>query len=294
MKVDELYQAAVRRLKGADIADADLEASFLLCHLLGCGRAQLFLDRQRSLPPSLVTEFEALLERRLRHEPLAYLLGEQEFWSLSFRVTPAVLIPRPETEQLIETVLTTVRGSVPRPETILELGSGSGVIPVVLALELPAAMVYSLDRSFSAIAVAVTNARRHQVADRVRFINSDWYGGIRPDPMFDLVVTNPPYVAKSIRDTLQPEVRLHEPEMALYGGDDGTMDIDRIITGLGRVLKGGGWFFMEIGADQSEYALRRLRETGGFESIVVHDDYAGLPRIVQARRSRLATDQRGA
>ncbi|MDH4320600.1 MAG: peptide chain release factor N(5)-glutamine methyltransferase [Desulfobulbaceae bacterium] len=285
MKVCELYQSAVRRLVEAAISDAELEASFLLGHLLGCGRAQLFLDRERTLSPALVAEFESLLARRLAREPLAYLLGEQEFWSLTFHVTPDVLIPRPETEQLLETVLATVRDPRhPPPQMILEMGSGSGVIPIVLALELPAAMVYSLDRSRGALAVASRNARRHRVAERIRFINSDWYGGLASEPCFDLVVTNPPYVAGSVRATLQPEVRLHEPELALFGGEDGIRDLDSIISGLGRVLKAGGWFFMEIGADQGDYCLQRLQQVGGFESLAVHRDYAGLPRIVQARR----------
>ncbi len=285
MKVRELYQSALQRLTSVEISNSDLEASFLLCHLLNCSRAQLFLDQERELSSSFVTQFEALLQRRLAHEPLAYLLGEEEFWSLPFYVSPDVLIPRPETEQLLETVLTTVRDlAQPSPQMVLELGSGSGVIPIVLALELPGAMVYSLDRSFAALTVASRNAKRHQVMDRVRFINSDWYGGIVKAPCFDLVVTNPPYVAGKIRETLQPEVRLHEPPQALFGGPDGTCDIDVIISNLGQVLKDGGWFFMEIGADQGAYCLERLRRAGGFSSLAVHDDYAGLPRIVQAQR----------
>lgn len=285
MKVFELYQSAVQRLAEAGVSDGDLEASFLLGHLLNCSRSDLFLDRERQLSASLQEAFEALLKRRLAREPLAYLLGEQEFWSLPFHVCADVLIPRPETEQLLETVLTTVgNGQQAPPTKILELGSGSGVIPIVLALELPTAMVYSLDRSFAALTIAAANAGRHQVADRVRFINSDWYGGVTGTPCFDLVVTNPPYVAGRIRETLQPEVRLHEPEQALFGGEEGTRDIDTIIKGLGRVLKKGGWFFMEIGADQGAYCLERLRQAGGYDALAVHDDYAGLPRIVQAQR----------
>ncbi|MDH3360013.1 MAG: peptide chain release factor N(5)-glutamine methyltransferase [Desulfobulbaceae bacterium] len=285
MKVSELYQSAAERLTKAEISDADLEATFLLGHLLGCSRSQLFLEREQEVPPSLATEFENLLKRRLAREPLAYLLKEQEFWSLPFHVCPDVLIPRPETEQLLETVLSTIRTSKhSAPERILELGSGSGVIPIILALELPEAMVYSLDQSFAALTVANGNAQRHKVTDRVRFINSNWYGGIANEPCFDLVVTNPPYVAGKIRETLQPEVRLHEPEQALFGGEEGTRDLDVIINGLGRVLKKDGWFFMEIGADQGEYCLKRLRQEGGFTSLAVHNDYAGLPRIVQAQR----------
>jgi len=286
MKVIELYHAAVRQLREAGVDDADLEASFLLGHILDCGRVELFLDRERGLDPAHAAAFTSLLNRRLRNrEPLAYLIGEQEFWSRSFAVTPEVLIPRPETEQLIDAVLAKVKSGPGVPSaTILELGSGSGVIPVVLALELPDAMVYSLDRSLAAIAIAARNASRHGVADRVRFINSDWYGGLRPGPFFDLVVTNPPYVARKIEATLQPEVRLHEPSLALYGGEDGTTAIIRICTGLGDFLKAGGWFFMEIGADQGDFALDCLRRAGGYDQLAVLADYAGLPRIVQARR----------
>ena len=286
MKVCELYQSAVQRLASVGISNSDLEASFLLGFLLNCSRTNLFLDRDKQVSSSLVEKFESLLKRRLAREPLAYLLGEQEFWSLPFHVSPDVLIPRPETEQLLETVLTTVRdpqNSV--PHKILELGSGSGVIPIILALELPTTMVYSLDQSFAALTIAIANTRRHHVTDRVRFINSDWFGGVVSKPCFDLVVTNPPYVAGKLKDTLQPEVRQHEPEQALFGGEEGTRDIDTIISGLGDVLKTGGWFFMEIGLDQGEYCLDRLRQEGGYDSLAVHNDYAGLPRIVQARRS---------
>ena len=288
MKVFELYQTAVQRLTEAEIDDADLEASFLLGHLLGCSRAELFLEREKTVSPSISTAFETLLNRRLAREPLAYLIGEQEFWSLPFHVSPDVLIPRPETEQLIESVLTTTRGEGQfTPQKILELGSGSGVIPVVLALELPAAMVYSLDRSFAALTVASRNARRHKVDERVHFINSDWCSGIINEPVFDLVVTNPPYVAGKLRETLQPEVRLHEPAQALFGGDEGTRDIDAIISVLPGILKVGGWFFMEIGADQGEYCQDRLQQEEKFDRVSVLNDYAGLPRIVRAHRSRI-------
>lgn len=285
MKVSELYQSAVQRLIEAKINDPDLEASFLLCHLLECSRAQLFLDREQDVAADLVVQFEKLLVRRLAHEPLAYLLGEQEFWSLPFYVSPDVLIPRPETELLLETALTKIRASQNIPvQRILDLGCGSGVIPIILALELPGTMVYSLDRSFAALIVANRNAKRHKVSERVRLVNSDWYGGLANNPCFDVVITNPPYVAGRIRETLQPEVRLHEPEQALFGGVDGTRDIDLIIDGLGSVLKSGGWFFMEIGADQGEYCLKKMEQAGGYESIAVLEDYAGLPRIVQAQR----------
>ncbi len=284
MKLAELYQTAVARCRAAGLAEAELEVSFLLCHLLGASRAQLFLDRDRCLDPARIAAVTALLDRRLHDRvPLAYLIGEQEFWSLPFFVSSEVLIPRPETEQLIEAVLATVRRDG-GASTILELGCGSGVIPVVLALELPAAMVYSLDRSLAAIGVAAQNAARHGVAGRVRFINSDWYGGLRPAASFDLVVTNPPYVARAVEPTLQPEVRLHEPALALYGGDDGTTAIARICAGLKEFLRPGGWFFMEIGADQGDYALGLLQRLGGYHELAVLTDYAGLPRIVRARR----------
>lgn len=285
MKALDLYQSGVSRLRQADIEDAEIEASLLLGHLLNLSRARVFLHDEQ-LPDSVMQDFEQHLSRRLTREPLAYILGEQEFWSLPFYVNNDVLIPRPETELLLEIVLQVLKGGEQELSgRVLDMGTGSGVIPIVLALELPRAFVCSLDISYAAQAVARKNAARHNVLDRVSFISSDWLAGIRRRPLFDLVVTNPPYVARESLAGLQPEVSLFEPRLALDGGHGGGEVIARFAGGVAAVLKPGGRFFMEIGADQSLFVMDLFSSFSAFDELTVYEDYAGLPRIFHARRS---------
>ena len=284
MRVTEVYQEAVKRLTAADIPDAHLDVSLLLCHLLELSRAQLFLAGNQQVPAEIGAEFEQCLARRLKREPLAYILGEQEFWSLPFYVSSDVLIPRPETEELIEIALVTVKEQDGLIGPILELGTGSGVIAIVLALEVPNTKVYTLDRSLDALQVAAVNIRRHGVGDRVKLINSNWLTGIRFEAKFGLVVANPPYVAKELMHSLQLEVKLFEPHTALDGGGQGVASIATMTQQLSKVLKSGGWFFMEIGSDQEEYVLNLFDSYKDYDSLEVHRDYAGHPRIFQARR----------
>ncbi|MBU0967335.1 MAG: peptide chain release factor N(5)-glutamine methyltransferase [Proteobacteria bacterium] len=285
MKARELYQSGVTRLREADIEDAEIESSLLLGHLLNLSRAQVFLHNEQ-LSDSVIDDFERHLSRRLTREPLAYILGEQEFWSLPFYVNKDVLIPRPETELLLEIVLQVLKGESQEPSgRVLDMGTGSGVIAIVLALELPDALVCSLDISSAAQAVARKNAARHGVLDRVSFISSDWLAGIRKKPLFDLVVTNPPYVARETFVDLQPEVSLFEPRLALDGGQGGGDVIARFAGEVAAVLKPGGRFFMEIGADQSPFVMDLFSSFSEFDGLTVYEDYAGLPRIFHARRS---------
>lgn len=286
MKALNLYQSGVSRLRQAEIEDAEIEASLLLGHLLNLSRARVFLHAEQ-LPDSVVRDFEHYLSRRLTREPLAYILGEQEFWSLPFYVNNDVLIPRPETELLLEIVLQVLRGEEQDLQSgrVLDMGTGSGVIPIVLALELPQAFVCTLDISYAAQVVARKNAARHNVLDRVSFISSDWLAGIRRTPLFDLVVTNPPYVARESFAGLQPEVSLFEPRLALDGGQGGGEVIARFAGDVAAVLKPGGRFFMEIGADQSHFVMDLFSSFPEFDGLTVYEDYAGLPRIFHARRS---------
>ena len=228
---------------------------------------------------------------------MAYIIEEKEFWSLPFKVSADVLIPRPETELLIEKALETVKKLFRTPGDtekvkILDLGTGSGIIAVVLALEIPAAAVTAVDLSFSALKVAKHNAKRHKVTDRIDFINCDWFAGIAPGRKYDIVLSNPPYIAKEIlekpygesHESLQPEVLSHEPYMALNGGKRGVQSIIRIAQDLWKVLRPGGWFLMEIGADQSKDVTGIFRKTAHYENIAIHNDYAGLPRVFQAQK----------
>jgi release factor glutamine methyltransferase len=286
MKALDLYQSAVSRLRAAEIEDAEIEASLLLGHLLNLSRAQVFLHEE-PLPEALVADFENFLGRRLAREPLAYILGEQEFWSLPFYVNSHVLIPRPETELLLEIILQVLKGEEQEMLTgrVLDMGTGSGVIAIVLALELPGAVVTSLDISYAAQAVARKNAERHGVLERVSFISSDWLAAVRRTPLFDLVVTNPPYVARESFADLQPEVSRFEPRLALDGGQGGADVISRFAGEVAAVLKPGGRFFMEIGADQSQFVMDLFSSFAAFDGLTVYEDYAGLPRIFHARRS---------
>jgi release factor glutamine methyltransferase len=289
MKALDLYQSSLRRLKEEQVPDAEIEASLILGHVLNLTRAQLFLSED-TIAQSLVKEHEKLLSRRLKREPLAYILGEHEFWSLPFYVNTDVLIPRPETEILLEIILQVLQGddNDVHSETfqILDMGSGSGVIAVVLAIELQKSQVYSLDISFAAQKVAAQNAKRHEVDDRVHFINSKWLDGIGLKPTFDLIVSNPPYVAAETFVDLQPEIVNYEPRLALDGGAKGMEQIEMFAPLIADILNPEGRFFMEIGADQGELVMDLFDSLGSFESLVVYDDYAGLPRIFHARKAR--------
>ncbi|MDD5758421.1 MAG: peptide chain release factor N(5)-glutamine methyltransferase [Desulfobulbaceae bacterium] len=284
MKTLALYHELTRQLAVGGIPDAAVEATLLLRHFLRCRRSDIFLNGAVEVPPLLCDAvFDALRRRRLR-EPLAYILGEQEFYGRAFSVTPDVLIPRQETELLVDKALLSLRDRVmlgtPR---ILDLGVGSGIIAITLALELPQATVVGLDLSFPALLVAKDNAIRHQVYARVHWLNSNWAGALRDGLDFDLVVANPPYVAGKLRTTLQPELAA-EPASALYGGDDGRADIDLLMHDVARLIRPGGTFLMEIGFDQGDYVVDKMKAMGYFNLIVVHQDYAGLPRLLQASR----------
>ncbi len=284
MLIRELYQQAIEQLAKAGVAEPQIDASLLLGHVLDLSRAQLILEAERHVVQDDEKQFAKLLARRLKREPVAYILGEQEFWSLAFTLTPDVLIPRPETELLLEHALR----CVDKMSNInaLDLGVGSGAITVVLAKELPRATVYGIDRSAKALAVARQNAHRHWVAQRVHLMQGDWLSSLSPEQYFDLIVSNPPYVLPHTFAELEPEVRDFEPHLALDGGADGLKDIRVLAENVHRHLLAGGWFFMEIGFDQEEAVLNIFATYPEYDSLAVHPDLAGLPRIFQAQRRK--------
>lgn len=294
MRLKELYNSAVQRLVTAEISDPQLEVAVLLGHVLGMNRSQLFLAAEQVVSQPHIDSFEKKLQRRLQREPTAYILGECEFWSLPFRVTQDVLIPRPETEFLIEMTLRIIRQEVDTmPGPVLDLCTGSGVIAVILAREMEqCSKIYGADYSLHALRVAQANAALHRVAERVRFINSDLFSAFSPRAQFGLIVSNPPYVEKELLETvnhaacavMQPEVVGHEPHLALDGGKQGREVIERIAVGLPEVLKPGGWFFMEIGAGQAGFVMELFHSLSCFDTMHIYKDYGGLPRVFQARR----------
>lgn len=296
MRIKDIYHTGVQRLERGSIPDSQLEVGILLGHLLNMSHAQLLLNSDLQVSPACVKPFEEYINRRLRHEPSPYIIGEREFWSLPFLVTADVLIPRPETEFLIETILGVLseqKNNLQGP--VLDLGTGCGVIAIILALELPHLLIHGIDYSISALKIASENAKKHQVEGRVNFINSNWFSGISPHQHFELIVSNPPYVANELfhessdkaGGLLQAEVRLYEPRIALDGGSDGMESIKSIAAQLSTMLKPGGWFFMEIGAEQSGFVMNLFQSLNEFKRLVVYKDYAGLPRVFQAQRTRM-------
>ncbi|MBX3026475.1 peptide chain release factor N(5)-glutamine methyltransferase [bacterium] len=277
MTAAALLRAASERLAAAGIETARLDAEVLLAHALGIGRAALYA---RLREPADGAGFEALLARRLRREPIAYIVGEQELWSLPFLVTPDVLIPRPETELLIATGLRWI-AALPRgraPATALDLGTGSGCIAVALAHELPALVLAAVDLSPAALAVARRNAQRHGVAERIRFLAGDLYEPLSAGATFDLIVSNPPYLAPG--DAASPETAC-EPPTALFAGADGLDVIRRVVAGAPSRLAPAGALLVEIGAGQAA-AAQALAAAAGLAARVA-PDLAGIPRLLVAQ-----------
>lgn len=274
MKLPDSLGAALALARGRIPA---AEARMLLGALTGASTAQIAAYPERGLVPELALRFVDMLVRREQGEPVAYLLGEREFYGRRFRVSPAVLIPRPETELIVDTVL----ARVPRDAAvrILDLGTGSGALAVSLALELPAAQVTAVDISPAALAVAAANAQ--QLGARVRCLESDWFAALQGE-LFDLIVSNPPYVAAGDPHLDEGDVRF-EPPGALASGPAGLDDLARIAAEAPAHLLSGGYLLMEHGYDQGA-AVRDLLQAQGFVDVASARDLAGIERIGFGRR----------
>ena len=259
------------------------EAEILLAHTLDCQRIDLYLHHDKPLQTQELSRFKNLIRRRTLREPVAYIIGTKEFWSLVFEVTPDVLIPRPETEGLIEAALTHC------PENtavrVLELGTGSGIISVVLAHERSLWKFWATDLSSNAIEIARKNAHRHAVDDRIAFVVGHWFDAIADTARFDLIVSNPPYVVSDEISSLEPDVYQYEPTLALDGGTDGLTDIALIIQSAGRYLKPGGNLFLEIGYDQGTVVNELGQACRDYDQVVIEKDYSGHDRLVRMRKT---------
>lgn len=230
--------------------------------------------------------FDVAILRRTKREPLQHIIGNQEFWGLEFKVTPDVLIPRPETEFIIEAALSIVQDRN-RPVRIVDLCTGSGCIAVSLAKELTAARLIATDASPKALAVAVENARHHGVSDRVRYLAGDLFAPLEVLDIrgqVDIIVSNPPYVQAADLSTLQPEVRDYEPEMALIAGPEGTEMAKRIIDIAPEYLKPDGALIMEMGQGQAEALTRMVDATGAYGKPGILKDLAGIERVIIAKK----------
>ncbi|MFN2353270.1 MAG: peptide chain release factor N(5)-glutamine methyltransferase [Desulfopila sp.] len=287
-----LQQQGRKMLEKAGVERADLECVLILGHILGLSRTEVYLRGDRILDEKSSTQFMECIQRRANREPLAYILGEQEFWSLPFLVNNDVLIPRPETEFLLEVVFAHIKRHNLVVEQCVDLCCGSGVIAVVLARQL-GATVLAIDRSSKALAVAHDNCRRHHVEDAVMMLCSDLLAAVRADCGFPLIVCNPPYVSRgAIEGEVAPEVARYEPRLALDGGSDGLDVIRRIAGDTGRLLAPGGMFFMECGADQGEAVEAIFAEAeprgGFFDNRLIVQDYSGRDRVFLARMNSSA------
>jgi len=250
----------------------------LLLHVLGKNKAWLLAHADDDLPEDQVVRYTQLLERRYLGEPIQYITGEAEFYGLPMRVTPDVLIPRPETEHLVEKALA-LAAAFERAR-IVDVGTGSGAIAVALAHNLPEARITAIDISAAALEIARQNAERNGVSGRIRFLQSDLLAAVAAD-RFEIIVSNPPYVSTVDRDSLSVEVREHEPAQALFAGDDGLAVYRRLISDAFAVLEVGGFLVMEIGYGQSE-AIAGLLEQTGFTRIEFVPDLQGIPRVAVA------------
>lgn len=267
---------------GIPQAEADLDARVMLEHLLKWDAARFFAHGEQSADPDLVRRYDDCMARRARREPTAYITGQREFWGLPFEVTPAVLIPRPETELIIEIVLE----RFPVETTPLEIAdacTGSGCLAVSLALERPAARIVATDVSRDALEVAARNAARHSVLSRVRFEHANVLTDI--DGPFDLIVSNPPYVPANDASTLQPEVVEHEPHVALFAGAEGLDVIRPLVAQAADRLKTDGLLVFEFGYGQADTIRRALADTSDLTLVEMRSDLQGIPRTAVARRA---------
>jgi release factor glutamine methyltransferase len=275
---------ARRRLRSAGLApaDADLDARLIAQHVLGWTTERFLTDAPGIPPDGFQTAYSRLIGRRGAREPLAYIVGHREFWGLDIEVTPAVLVPRPETELLVESVLEWL-GSGTGAVTIGDVCTGSGCIAVALARERPAATIIGLDISSAALAVARANAIRHGVADRIRFVRADLLSGIAGP--FDVLVANPPYVPFCDRPALASEVAHHEPALALFGGEDGTAVIRRLVPQARELIRDGGTLMFEFGLGHAEAVAELIAATPGLALVDLRRDLQDIPRVAIARRT---------
>lgn len=285
--VREAWCDGERYLREAGVDSARLDAELVLGEVLRERRERLYLDFDRRLSAADARRFGEMLRRRSGREPLAYILGEKEFWSLDFIVSPAVLVPRPETECLVEAALGLICRAPGQPKTrVLDLGTGSGAIVVSLARERRDLELYATDLSVSALPVARLNARRHGVDHRIRFLVGDLFEPLRESRKeFHLLVSNPPYVSRREMADLSPDVREWEPWLALCGGDDGLDFHRRIIQEAPLHLVEEGFVALEIGAGMAEAVLRLFAAAGCYAKPVVYQDLAGRNRVVTAQLS---------
>jgi release factor glutamine methyltransferase len=284
--VGRLLQWTTDYLKGQGADSPRLDAEVLLAEALGCRRIELYTAFDQVPGDAQRTAFRRLVRRRAEGTPVAYLVGRREFYSLSFRVGPEVLIPRPETELLVIALLDLVKARVPAgtPLSIADVGTGSGIIAVCAAKHLPSCRVTAIDNSRAALAIAAANAADHGVAERIELVESDLFAAVPAERRLDFVVSNPPYVSTAEFQRLAAEVKNHEPQEALLAGPRGTEVIERLLPQAAERLNPGGYLLMEMSPMIHEAICAMVSADSRYELGPTMKDLARLPRVIQARR----------
>ena len=286
--VGELLKVSADYLKQKGIDSPRLSAEILLAHQLHLTRIKLYLQYDQPLSEQEVEGYRALIRRRLSREPVQYITGVQEFWSMEFMVNPSVLIPRPETEVLVEQAVALAKENPKLLEegvTFLDLGTGCGALAVALAREFQNALVCATDLTEDALQVARRNAERHGVKDRIDFRSGDWFMPFAGSTTrFDMILSNPPYIPTEALESLAPEVREYEPRSALDGREQGMVDVTRILKEAPGYLAPGGWILMEMDPEQTLEAIRMIEEAGAFAEHRRIQDYSHRYRVVMARK----------
>ena len=290
------------RLRAVHVPSHTLAAELLLMHTLGRDRAWLYAHPEEALEPDAARKYFALIARRAAGEPTQYLTGKQEFWGMDFEVTPAVLIPRPETEHVVEVALERLgargirirldTGEPSAPLRVADVGTGSGCLAVALAHELPHAKIFATDISAAALEVARRNAARHGVADRIHFLQTNLLEALLASPLatshsplsFDLIVSNPPYVARNEAAALPREVREHEPETALFGGPTGIEIYARLVEQAASLLRPQGILVLELGYGAADQVRSIVTAQRAWVNTSITKDLAGIPRVLATER----------
>lgn len=291
--IKELLKVTTDYLEKKEIESPRLSAEILLAHQLNIDRVKLYLNFDQPLLDKEVAGYRLLIKRRLSREPIQYITGVQEFWSLDFTVGPQVMVPRPETELLVKHALALCRGNGLAEgdcARILDLGTGCGAIAVAIARELEGVAVWASDVSKEALDIARGNAKRHGVEERIEFVLSDlWQGLSNQELTFEVIVSNPPYIKSEAIDSLPPEVRDYEPRQALDGGKEGMFYIRNIIQEAPKYLNPGGWILLEMDPEQTTKALGLIETSNSYGEKVRLKDYSHNHRVVMAQKFDEAT-----
>ncbi len=284
--VGELLKVTTDFLQRRNIDSPRLSAEILLAHQLCLNRIQLYLNFEQPLKEEEVQGYRSLIKRRISREPIQYITGVQEFWSLEFNVGPRVLVPRPETEVLVEQVIDLYKGKkLSNQPRILDLGTGCGAIAIALGKEIPEAKIWASDISQDAIDVARQNAIKHGVDERVHFLIGDMFQPFRDgELLFQAIVSNPPYIPSDAFDSLAPEVKGHEPRLALDGEEDGMAYVTKIVLEGADYLTAQGWILVEMDPDQTSKAVDLMEKTGSYRTPTRIKDYSRRYRVVVAQK----------